>query len=148
MATLAKTSELLSIRPTLVQKLLRLNTGWLTSGSVTVDGTEFTMVDGYRFTGWTDKDGNSVTFPAVLKNVIAGETYVFTANFEEVILPPEETDDVPMMDDTTPPEQMANSTATGDTTNTTLWIILLVSSEIIIAVAMLVTRRKKGERNC
>ncbi len=146
-ATLAKTSELLSIRPTLVQKLLRLNTGWLTSGSVTVDGTEFTMVDGYLFTGWTDKDGNSVTFPEVLKNVTAGETYVFTANFEEIILPPEETDDIPTTDDTTPSDQKAIIPATGDTTNTTLWIILLVYSEVIIAAVMLVAKRRKAKRN-
>ena len=146
-ATLAKTSELLSIRPTLVQKLLRLNTGWLTSGSVTVDGTEFTMVDGYLFTGWTDKDGNSVTFPEVLKNVTAGETYVFTANFEEIILPPEETDDIPTTDDTMPSDQKAIIPATGDTTNTTLWIILLVYSEVIIAAVMLVAKRRKAKRN-
>ena len=146
-ATLAKTSELLSICPTLIQKLLRLNTGWLTSGSVTVDGTEFTMIDGYRFTGWTDKDGNSVSFPAVLKNAIAGETYVFTANFEEIVSEPEDVDDIPTTDDTTPPEQIVGVPSTGDTTNTTLWIILLASSELMIAVAMLVAKRKKVNRN-
>lgn len=138
-AQLEKTEEYLNIQPTLLQRLLGATTAPILNGSITVDGPSFSMHGDYEFVGWTDETGSNVTFPLVLRDVNAGETYVFTAHFKKKeIVPaptPDSTPDTPVVEKPAAPNTSDDSELMG-------WALTSMFSLILAIFATLERKRK------